>query len=208
MLKEKWEQFTQKVQGNNKRKIENLVIFIIILIVTILVINSIWNGDTKKKDSGTKNETGKTLSQSNVGIQEENDTSRTQSSELEQKLESILTNIEGVGKVNVLITYSETSKKMALYNEDQSESNTEESDTNGGSRKVSETNHKKEVIFQEVDGEKQPVTQSIITPVAEGAIVTAEGASDSNVKMNIMQAVEAVTGLATHKIQVFEMKKQ
>lgn len=50
-----------------------------------------------------------------------------------------------------------------------------------------------------------PVTQSIITPVIEGAVVTASGASDSNVKTNIVQAVEAATGLATHKIQVFEM---
>lgn len=41
----------------------------------------------------------------------------------------------------------------------------------------------------------------------EGAIITAEGASSSEVKANIVQAVEAVTGLASHKIQVFEMRK-
>lgn len=40
-------------------------------------------------------------------------------------------------------------------------------------------------------------------PVIEGAIVTASGAENSNVKSNIVSAVEAVTGLATHKVQVF-----
>lgn len=56
-----------------------------------------------------------------------------------------------------------------------------------------------------MNGEKIPVTQSIIKPKIEGAIITAIGAKDSNIKTNIVQAVEAATGLATHKIQVFEM---
>ena len=77
----------------------------------------------------------------------------------------------------------------------------------GGTRKISETKNKKEVIYKEVNGEKIPVTQSIISPTVEGAIVAASGANIAEVKTNIIQAVEAVTGLATHKIQVFEMKK-
>ena len=43
-----------------------------------------------------------------------------------------------------------------------------------GNRKITQENSKKEVIYQEVNGEKVP-------------------------------AVEAATGLETHKIQVFEM---
>lgn len=76
----------------------------------------------------------------------------------------------------------------------------------GGTRKISETNSKKEVIYKEVNGEKIPVTQSIISPKVEGAIIAATGAKSAYVKTNIIQAVEAVTGLATHKIQVFEMQ--
>ena len=68
-----------------------------------------------------------------------------------------------------------------------------------------QSSNKKEVIYQEINGEKEPVTQSVIKPKIEGAIITAVGANDSNVKSNIVQAVEAATGLATHKIQVFEM---
>ena len=66
-------------------------------------------------------------------------------------------------------------------------------------------NTKKEVIYQEVDGEKIPITQSVIMPTIEGAIITAAGAGNATVKSNIIQAVEAATGLATHKIQVFPM---
>lgn len=76
----------------------------------------------------------------------------------------------------------------------------------GGNRKISETSVKKEVVYQEINGEKVPVTQSVIKPKIEGAIITAKGATNSEVKANIVQAVEAATGLATHKIQVFEMQ--
>lgn len=44
-----------------------------------------------------------------------------------------------------------------------------------------------------------------VNPSIEGAIITARGANNSNVKTNIISAVEAVTGLPTHKIQVFQM---
>ena len=44
-------------------------------------------------------------------------------------------------------------------------------------------------------------------PKVQGAIITAEGGSDVNIKINIVNAVEAVTGLEANKIQVFEMRK-
>lgn len=55
------------------------------------------------------------------------------------------------------------------------------------------------------DGSQVPATQTIINPKIEGVIVTAEGANDVAIKANIIAAVEAVTGVATHKIQVFSI---
>ena len=120
-------------------------------------------------------------------------------------MEEILSKISGVGKVKVMITYAETSKVMPVYNEENTEENTEETDSEGGTRKVTQSDKRKEVIYEEKDGEKTIITQSTSSPVIEGAIITAEGASNATVKTNIILAVEAVTGLATHKIQVFEM---
>ena len=120
------ELFFAKIEGNNKKKIENLVVFAIILIVTVLLINTIWNGDKKTKEK-TEISTEKVLAQEQITAQGEND--KTNSIELEQRLEIILQNIEGVGKVKVLLTYSESSKTLAMYNEDSTKSDTEESDT-------------------------------------------------------------------------------
>ncbi len=93
-----------------------------------------------------------------------------------------------------------------MYNENSKVSSTEETDTSGGIRKIEQKDSQKDIIYKENDGEKTPITQKVIEPKIEGAIITAKGAGNTNVKTNIIQAVEAVTGLATHKIQVFEMQ--
>ena len=210
MFKEKWKALQEKYfkkdadgDKDHKKKIENLVVFVILIIVTLIVINQIWNGQEEGKQSMQNEEVDdKVLASQEIT---ENMVSGSSSTDLENSLETILGNIEGVGKVKVLITYSESSQTVPMFNEDTSISATEETDTNGGSRKISQENTKKEVIYQEVDGEKIPITQSVIMPTIEGAIITAVGAGNATVKSNIIQAVEAATGLATHKIQVFPM---
>ena len=57
------------------------------------------------------------------------------------------------------------------------------------------------------DGDNKAITQTVILPKVEGAIVIAEGGGNATTKANIIQAVSAVTGLATYKVQVFEMQK-
>ena len=44
----------------------------------------------------------------------------------------------------------------------------------GGNRKITQISSKKEIIYDEVNGKKVPVTQSIINPKIEGAIITAK----------------------------------
>lgn len=189
--------------GNNKKKIENLVFFVVLLIITIVIINLIWNGkkNTGKEENSSRS---KQLAMSN-NTTNKIDTSTTQSDDLAEQLELILSKIQGVGDVNVFVNYSQTSEVVAMYNETTKTSNTEENDTSGGIRKIQETDSQKDIIYQEQNGEKTPITQKVIQPKVEGAIITAKGAGNTEIKANIIQAVEAVTGLATHKIQVFEM---
>ena len=186
-------------EDNNKKKIENLVVLIIILIVTIIAINYIWT-DKNDEESSKQNTTNKQLATSE-------ETTSTNNSDLEGRLEKILKSIDGVGNVKVFVNYSETSQVVAMYNENTKQSSTEETDTSGGVRTIQQTDTQKEVVYNDESGNKTPVTEKIINPKIVVAIITAEGASNSAIKANIISAVEAVTGLATHKIQVFEMNK-
>ena len=191
----------EEQEGNDKKKIENLIFFVILLVVTLIIINSIWNG----KKQTTKQENTTSAKQLAIQNADENTEEINISKELETKLENILSKIEGVGKVNVCINYSESSEVIAMYNENSKVSTTEETDTSGGIRKIQENNEQKDIVYKEENGEKIPITKKVIQPKIEGAIITAKGANNSSTKTNIIQAVEAVTGLATHKIQVFEM---
>lgn len=193
------ELIVQKDEESTKKKIENLVVLIIILIVTVLCVNSIWNKEGKQKSN--INETN------NKQLADTSENKEIESGDLQKNIESILSNMEGVGRVNVLITYSESSQTVAMYNENSKDSSTEEKDDKGATRIIKQVDTSKDIIYKEVNGEKIPITQKTINPKIEGAVITAEGATNSTVKSNIIQAVEAATGLATHKIQVFEMRK-
>lgn len=192
-----------KNQGNNKKKIENLVFLVIILIITIVIINYIWNGN-KNSNKTITNSAGKQLATTKNN--QNSNQNQTSNVSLEKRLEEILSNINGAGNVKVFINYSETSETVAMYNENSKKSVTEETDTSGGVRKVETTDSQREIVYQENNGDKTPIIQKTIEPKIEGAIITAKGASNINIKTSIIQAVEAATGLATHKIQVFETK--
>ena len=192
-----------KLTNNNenkgdKKKIESIIFLIIILIVTVIIINNVWNGDSK--DSKVQND--KVLAK----VLESDTTNETSGYyTLQHDLENILETMEGVGKVKVLINYAETSTTVAMYNETKTESTTEEKDTEGGIRNVTQTDTQKEIAYTSETGQSAPITEKIVMPIIEGAVITAEGAGNVNVKANIISATQAVTGLATHKIQVFQM---
>ena len=184
----------KNIFNNKEKRIENLVSFLVILVITLIVINKILKGDNKSSKN-YKNETGVELATETVSTSNNSD-------DLELKLEKILSKINGVGKVSVLVTYSESSTLVPIYNVSTSTSTVEEKDTSGGTRTTETQNNQKDVI---TDGSSNVITEKMIMPTVEGAIITAQGANDSTVKSNIISAVEAVTGILAHKIQVFEM---
>ncbi|MCI8961884.1 MAG: hypothetical protein HFJ18_03060 [Clostridia bacterium] len=198
MLKEKMQMIKSKYQGKtDKKKIESLVVFIIILIVTLIAINTIWKDGNKTKDDKSEESPGYKILADNT-----DDKKKVTVDELETKLEEILSKMEGVGKVNVMLTYSKGSEIVPMQNENSKVSTTQETDSEGGTRVIEEKDTSKEIVYS--DGSKIE-TQTVINPVVKGAIVIAEGASNATVKSNIISAVEAITGLATYKVQVFEM---
>ena len=189
MIKEKITALVKKDDKANKKKIENLVFAIIVLLVTLYAINNIFKGKEKQNVSN------------NIRTQEAEE--KTKQRDVEKELEEILGKIKGVDDVKVLITYSETEKIVPIYNESSSQSSTKEKDTEGGERNTETYDSTKEVVS---NSNQEIITEKIVYPKMEGAIIIAKGAKNTAVKESITQAVEAATGLAVHKIQVFEMK--
>ncbi len=183
----------EKLKKNFKeKKIENLITFLIILVVTLIIINNILKDEEKIKNKDNFN-TVKLVTTEENNIEED----------LEIRLEKILSKIDGVGEVDVLITYSQTSSINPLYNENTSISTTKDN-SNENNSKITETQSiSKEVL---TDNSSNPIVQTTVSPKVEGAVIIAKGASNPTIKSNIISAIEATTGVASHKIQVFTMK--
>ena len=176
MLTDKLKEIFVKRQGEpNKKKIENLVVFLIILIITIIVINVIWNGDSKKvQEQEIDTDSNKKLASSVNEVQ--TNSSAISEDETVKNLEEILSKINGVGKVKVMITYSQTSQTIPLYNQDSSEKNTEESDTQGGTRKITETDTKTEIIYKEENGAPfSEFKKIVLDALKKGEVINIKG---------------------------------
>lgn len=140
MLKDKFKALiVSQNEKDSKKKIENIVVFIIILIITVIAINSIWGGDkTAQKEEDTNKEITKQLANTEEIVE-----TSTSEETIEKKIETILSNIEGVGKVRVLITYKESSEVVAMYNENNKNSTIEEKDSGRRNKNNNTSRHTK-----------------------------------------------------------------
>ena len=109
----------------------------------------------------------------------------------EERLENILSDIEGVGDVSVMVTYYASSEKVLAY---EKKTDRKGETTNGFGGEISD---EKAVM---ADGE--PVVLSEVFPSIRGVVVIAEGAGKATVNQAITEAVSTALGIAVHKICV------
>lgn len=106
------------------------------------------------------------------------------------ELAQILSQIEGVGKVKVMLTIS--AGQSTIY---------QTNDT------VSDTSVRKDtVIVKDSDRDEQPLICQTLPPVYLGAIIVCQGGDKASVKLAIMDAVAKATGLDAECISVLKMK--
>ncbi len=126
---------------------------------------------------------------------------------LESQLEEILSSVDGVGRVNVMITLKGSSTKEVLMEEPYTESLVDETDSEGGVRNNSEKSQDYRVIYEENgDGDTVPFVISETTPDIAGVAVVAEGGDSATVKEKITSIIKALFGIEINKIAVGKMK--
>lgn len=113
---------------------------------------------------------------------------------IQDQLEQILGQIQGVGKVNVLLTVSSGEKTLYETNEDRSDS----ADTY--------TQRQETVLITGEDRAQQGLIRQVIPPVYQGAIVVCQGGDIPTIQLAIVEAVADATGLTADKISVLKMK--
>ena len=110
--------------------------------------------------------------------------------DLQTGLEEILSQIQGAGRVRVLLTQREGERTVYQTDEDSASSGVR-SDT---------------VLLNGSDRSQTGLVRQVNPPTYLGAVIVCQGADSASVRLAIVAAVGSVTGLSTDKITVLKMK--
>jgi stage III sporulation protein AG len=121
-------------------------------------------------------------------------TTAEQSISLSAELTHILGKIQGVGKVEVMLTVK--AGETTFYQSDEDISTTE----------TGSTVRKETVIVTDANRQQTPLVTQILSPEYLGAVIVCQGANDVQVRLAVVEAVSKATGLSTDKITVLKMK--
>ena len=113
---------------------------------------------------------------------------------LEDALSQILSQIEGAGKVKVLLT--EAAGEEILYQTDQDISQSEQG----------RADRRETVLVTDTQRSQEGLIRQVNPPQYQGAIVLCQGAGSPAVKLSIAEAVSDATGLTFDRITVLKMK--
>lgn len=123
----------------------------------------------------------------------------------EVKLEELLSAMEGVGDVEVMLTFVSSEELVVEKDAPTVRSNTVEKDSAGGNRTVSQFESGDTTVYSNASGAAEPYVVKTLNPRVEGVLVVAQGAADSEVSRNITEAVQALFGVEVHRIKVVDM---
>lgn len=117
---------------------------------------------------------------------------------MERELEGILSQVEGAGKVSVLLTLR--NGPTDRYQTDLS------TNSRGAGEDGAQERQEKTVMRQQGSAYNEPILVTRAYPVFQGALIVCQGAGEPTVQYRILEAVTALLGLGAHQITVVKMK--
>lgn len=193
-------EFFRKIKEKPLRKSDWLILVLAGILLMIVVLPF---------DSGKEKKPGKTEAEKKQEEMQAGTTGKAyEADDMEEKLEAILGQIEGVGEVQVMITYEDGGTQVVEKDEQVSSNTTTETDSAGGTRKTNDIQSQKNTVYDEADGENTPFIAKELTPKIEGVLVVAAGGDNKVVKQNISEAVLALFHVDAHRIKIVKMNRQ
>ena len=113
---------------------------------------------------------------------------------MEERLESILSGIDGVGKVDVLLSIAKGETVVYQTDEENRGSDSEQ------------TNRTSTVTVTQSDREEKGLIRQVDPPEYLGAVIVCQGAGNANIRLAVVEAVSKATGLGADCIAVVKMK--
>lgn len=174
-----------KIFANKTNKVVVLVVLLSVVLVLFLNVN---NGLTTTTSGNMKN-TYNSLEYVSSKAYVEN---------LENKLESVLSQIKGAGQVTVMVTL-QNGPELKIANSVDERTNT--STTNGNTTNSVTVVENPIIITQ--NGTSSPLVLMEIMPKIQGVVVVAEGANNVRTKLELLEAVQSLLEIENNNIQIY-----
>lgn len=193
------------------KKIDKSRCLIVVLAGILLCLIAFPSGQNDTK-SGISNIVSDTIDnhsteESNAGPSESAYESDPYEVYWEKRLENALRYVDGVGQVRVLITLKESAYKIVEKDGPEEFTDTQEADSDGGSRTVSESRLEKSTVYTEDgNGQNVPYVVKTVAPTVEGVVVIAQGASKQGVRDDIIEAIQVLFDIEANNIKIVKMK--
>lgn len=167
-------------------------IFIGILVGVLLLVIALPQSGRSKQD------------QAEMTLSPKEETEESGAAEkMEQKLQEVLEQVEGIGRVQVMITLKSSGKKTVEKDESVSEEK-----TGGGAEEVGnevKRTEKTTVFSRDSDGTETPFVIEETAPQVEGVLVAAQGGDNLTVAEDILDAAQVLFGVEAHKIKIMKL---
>ncbi len=123
---------------------------------------------------------------------------------MEKSLCGIIGNIEGVGRVKVMVTLQSGVQYVYEQNEKATSNQTQTSGDNAQTQQSADT-EESTVLAQDGSGDEEPVIKTEMQPAVQGVIVVCDGGGDPVVKEEVLETVMTALGLSATSISVNPM---
>lgn len=215
-----WKDWIRKKGLEKYFRRDNLLILVLggILLVIIALPAKESKGNGTEKDntgqSGTIQQgetgTGETAwgNGTAMGMPEGGSTEEAYAAYLEAHLTEVLENMEGMGKVKVMVTIRSSQELVVEKEEATSRSSTDEKDAQGGSRVSGQWENGESVVYRTDGSLSEPYVVKTLKPEVEGVLVVAEGAGTGNINRTVTEIVQALFGVDAHKVKVVRMESE
>ncbi len=123
----------------------------------------------------------------------------------EEKLEKILSSIDGAGAVDVIVQIDE--EKRIEHEKNRTHEKRTVTEGQNGAETIEEK-ITEELPMRRENGVESPIARRTLKPIIKGVLVVAEGGTSSTVREDIRDAVETATGVASYRIKVLAKKRE
>lgn len=193
------QQFIREKKWKKMKKDQWLILLLAgILLLVIAVPTDCQGTGNREEDRSAVNQGAEDAQQSGADYEKR----------MEERLEQVFSQIEGVGKVKVMVTLKDNGEAVVEKDVASGGDTVNSTDKEGNVSEETKSERSEETVYSSKNEEGQPFVSRQMEPEIEGILVVAQGGGNTAVAENISEAAQALFSVEAHKIKVVKMNLQ